>query len=592
MASLLVLKGIEPNKRLKIDAELVVLGRNPDCQIVIPNHAVSRQHAQISRVQGKFFIEDLESRNRTYVNNQEVTGRTLLKDNDRIKICDFLFRFDLDMPAPPKPLPPEMRPVVEEEDDTATHQPTIEAQLRPNQHLLEAQPSDRLRALLEISGALNKSLDSEGLLPKIADTLFDLFRQADRCFVILREGQAGRLNPKVVKTRRNVGDTGADFSKTIVRKCLEMNEAFLSEDASADAKFSLAQSIAEFRIRSVMCVPLADGEGKAAGVIQLDCQDRGKKFTKDDLGFLTAVANIASAALENVKLHEDQRESEHRQREIELAQRVQRGFLPERSPQLKGYEFFAFYQAALTVGGDYYDFIPLPGNRLGVLLGDVAGKGIPAALLMAKLSAEARYCMLTAPDVGVACRLLNNALQVVLQERFVTLAALVLDPAAHTLTIVNAGHMPPMLYRRTTGDFLDAIDGEVTGLPLGVLEDNEYQTATLNLQPGDSVLLYTDGVTDSLSTANQPFGVPGIRRAVEGEETGLPLSVFTAPQLGARIIEAVKQHALGQSQNDDIALVCFGREDGTGGAPTLSPATPMPSFAPQTGPLVRRPGSP
>jgi serine phosphatase RsbU (regulator of sigma subunit) len=590
MASLLVLKGTEPNKRLKIDGELVILGRNPDCQIVIPNHAVSRQHAQISRVQGKFYIEDLQSRNRTYVNNQEVTARTPLKDNDRIKICDFLFRFDLDAPQPPKPIPKEMRPDEAEEDETDTHQPTIEASLRPGHQLLEAQPIERLRALVEISGNLNKALDSESLLPKIADILFNLFRQADRCFVILREGPHARLSAKVVKTRRTLGEAGTDFSKTIVRKCLETQEAFLSEDASTDAKFSLAQSIAEFRIRSVMCTPLTEG-GKPVGVIQLDSQDRGKKFTADDLSYLSAVANIASTALESVKLHEEQRENEQRQREIELAQRVQRGFLPERSPSVAGYEFFAFYQAALTVGGDYYDFIPLPGGRLGVLLGDVAGKGIPAALLMAKLSAEARYCMLTSPDVAAACTTLNNVLQGVLQERFVTLAAAVLDPAANTVTLVNAGHMPPLLYRRSGGGLAEAMEGEVTGLPLGVLEDNEYKSVTLTLQPGDSLLLFTDGVTDATNAANEPFGMPGIRRAVDGDESGLPMNLFTAPQLGARIIELVKAHAAGQAQNDDIALVCFGRED-VSGAPTLSPATPMPTFAPQSGPLTRRPGTP
>src|SRR5262249_53336023 len=151
----------------------------------------------------------------------------------------------------------------------------------------------------------------------------------------------------------------------------------------------------DFRIRSVMCAPLNSAEGKAFGVIQLDTQDRSKKFTQDDLMLLVNVANQAAMALENAKLHEEAVTRERFQRDLELAPQVQRGFLPRRLPQVPGYDFFAFYESAQQVGGDYYDFIPLASRRLGVTLGDVAGKGVPAALLMAKLSADGRFCMLT-----------------------------------------------------------------------------------------------------------------------------------------------------------------------------------------------------
>src|SRR5207248_3925661 len=137
------------------------------------------------------------------------------------------------------------------------------------------------------------------------------------------------------------------------------------------------------------------------------------------------------------------------QRDLELGESVQRAFLPQALPEVDGYQFFAQYKSALTIGGDYYDFIPLPDGKLAVLLGDVAGKGVPAALLMAKLSAEARYCMLMAPDdpaKAVTC--LNDVLAHLLQsgnmDRFVTLAAAVLDPAKNAVTLLNAGHMPPL----------------------------------------------------------------------------------------------------------------------------------------------------
>jgi sigma-B regulation protein RsbU (phosphoserine phosphatase) len=582
MASLLVLKGTNPNQRFKLDGDLIILGRNPDCQIIIPNHAVSRQHAQISHTGGRFYIEDLQSRNRTYVNNQEVTQRTPLKDNDRIKICDYLFRFDAETGAPEKkPLPPGMlrQPAdedhVEAADTPASIEATMDSRL-PQEKFLSAQPAERLRALLEISGTLNnKTLDLETLLPKIADTLFGVFRQADRCFVILRDEASGRLVPKVIKTRRSLGESGMGFSRTIVKQCLETQQALLSEDASSDGKLVLAQSIAEFRIRSVMCVPLLTQDGRALGVIQLDSQDRGKKFTADDLSLLIAVANQAAIALENAQLHLDLLARERMQRDLELAQRVQHGFLPQRLPQVPGYDFYAFYQSALTIGGDYYDFIKLPDGRLTVLLGDVAGKGIPAALLMAKLSAEARFHMMTQPDAAQACTALNQSLSAMLQDqsRFITLAVVVLDPKAHAAMIVKAGHDTPWLFRRESGRFEDLLTRDECGLPLGVMEDFEYTQGTLELAPGDNLLIFTDGVTDALSMDNRRFGDEGVRRAVQEEGNALPLVLYNAPQLGDRVVQAVKQHAAGQSQVDDIALVTLGRSDTASGPSTLSSDT-------------------
>src|ERR1700676_4244390 len=137
--------------------------------------------------------------------------------------------------------------------------------------------------------------------------------------------------------------------------------------------------------------------------------------------------------------------------DLELARAVQRGFLALRGPEVPGYEFFAYYESAYEIGGDYYDFIPLPRQRVAVLLGDVAGKGVVAALLMAKLSADARFCMLTEPDPAVAVTKLNSLMtQSGIADRFVTLLAAILDPGSHTVTLVNAGHPSPLIYHRAT----------------------------------------------------------------------------------------------------------------------------------------------
>src|SRR6185437_13347574 len=471
MPALHILKGTNEGSILPLDGDKFVLGRNPDCDIVIPMTSVSREHAVILRIQGRYYITDGDgrgnpSRNHTYVNNQEITARTALKQNDRIRICDFLAAFMDQAYATPGEPPDTGEP---EEHDAAS---TVEAQLSHSSNLLlETQPAEKLRGLLEISANLSKTLDLDALMPKIVESLFLLFRQADRCFVIQAEEGTGRLLPRVVKTRRPQDEANARPSKTIVRRCLESSQAFLSDDASRDDRVQLSQSVVDFRIRSVMCVPLCTAEGKAFGVIQLDTQDRSKKFTQEDLKLLWGVANQAAIAMENARLHEEAVVRERFNRDLELAKRVQHSFLPSRLPQVAGYDFFAYYQPAQAVGGDYYGFIPLPQGRLAVAVGDVAGKGISAALLMAKLSSDARFCFLAEASPGQAVTKLNDLLYEFTSpmDRFVTLAVLVLDPANHTVTLVSAGHPSPQLWRKGNAALLDTVPRTTTGLPLGMV---------------------------------------------------------------------------------------------------------------------------
>src|SRR5207249_10029178 len=201
----------------------------------------------------------------------------------------------------------------------------------------------------DINANLSNTLELEPLLPKIVENLFQLFRQADRCFIILLDEGTGRLIPKVIKTRRPHDEANARFSKSIVKKCLESNAAFLSDDASSDKRIPLSQSVVDFRIRSVMCAPLSGAEGKAFGVIQLDTQDRSKKFTQDDLTLLLGVCNVASISLENARMHEGRLAQERVKRDLELAHQVQLSFLPAKLPELTDYGFAARYEPAQAV---------------------------------------------------------------------------------------------------------------------------------------------------------------------------------------------------------------------------------------------------
>jgi serine phosphatase RsbU (regulator of sigma subunit) len=267
--------------------------------------------------------------------------------------------------------------------------------------------------------------------------------------------------------------------------------------------------------------------------------------------------------------------------DLELAREVQRGFLPLRLPGVPGYEFFAHYESAYEVGGDYYDFILLPANqesgirsqesgasltpdscpltpdlprqRVAVLVGDVAGKGVVAALLMAKLCADARFCMLTEPDPAAAVTRLNSLMsQSGIADRFVTLVAAVLDPGSHTVTLVNAGHPPPLIYHRATRTVGEAISNELAGLPLGVQDGFKYVSCRVRLEPGDSILAFTDGVPEAMDVQGLQLETRGVVAAVQGE-------AYYPRALAEQVVKVVKQFATGRSQHDDIALVGFGR---------------------------------
>jgi serine phosphatase RsbU (regulator of sigma subunit)/pSer/pThr/pTyr-binding forkhead associated (FHA) protein len=412
----------------------------------------------------------------------------------------------------------------------------------------------KLAALLEISGDLSKTLEVDGLMPLVADSLFRLFRQADRCFIIQAQEGNQKLFPRLVRTRRQQDEADARFSRSLARKCLETNQAFLSEDATADNRFSLSQSIADVRIRSVMCAPLCDADERAFGVVQVDTQNRIKKFTQEDLTLFVSVANLASVALANARFHEELAAQERRKCDLELASRLQLTFVPRELPRVPGYEFFAHYEPALNGGGDYYGFVPLADGRLAVAVGDVAGKGVPAALLMARLSSDAPFSLLTEADPARAMAALNGLLfpHTSPMDRFITLALAVLDPQAHTLTLVNGGHPSPLLYRRSDGSLGEAVPRDLVGLPLGMAGGVEYASCRVVLEPGDSLLLFTDGVPEARDVKDVLFGTERVRSALDG---GPP----SAQALGERVIGAVKQHAAGRSQFDDITLVCVSR---------------------------------
>jgi serine phosphatase RsbU (regulator of sigma subunit)/pSer/pThr/pTyr-binding forkhead associated (FHA) protein len=544
MAALQILKGPNEGQVIPLDGDRYVMGRNPDCGIVIPVTSVSREHAQIIKKSGKYFIEDKQSRNGTFVNNQAINHLTALKNNDRIRICDFIACF-LESPSS----------APGEDDDSEDGPSTVEATInQASGTLLEGHPAEKLRLLIEITNSLSRTLELGPLLPKIADSLFSLFLKADRCFLITA-GEGDKLQPRLVKTRREGEEGNAKYSRSIVRRAIETAAAFLSDDASRDDRIQLSQSVVDFRIRSVMCAPLCKADGKAFGVIQLDSQDRTKKFTKDDLTLLCAVANQAAISLENARMLDETVAQEKVKRDLALAKEVQKNFLPKAPPKVAGYEFHGFYEAAREVGGDYYGYIPLTDGKVVVAVGDVAGKGVPASLIMAKLASDIRFCMLSEPDPARAMTKLNDLMYdfVSGMDRFVTLAVSVLEPATHTVTMLSGGHHAPLLWRPSAGEPAFAMPKNVGGPPLGMIEGLPFETCQVRLEPGDSLVMFTDGVDESMNVKGERFELEGVHRVIRASGTA------RAKELVERLVAAVKAHARDREPHDDLTAVALSR---------------------------------
>jgi serine phosphatase RsbU (regulator of sigma subunit) len=304
-----------------------------------------------------------------------------------------------------------------------------------------------------------------------------------------------------------------------------------------------------------MCAPLIRPDGKAFGVIQLDTQDRSKKFTRDDLTLLCSVANQAAISLENARMLHETVEQEKLKRDLQLAKTVQQNFVPRITPKVSGYEFCGFYEAAREVGGDYYGYIPLPDGKLVAAVGDVAGKGVSASLIMAKLSSDIRFSFLSESDPQKAIAKLNDLLYAFVSEmdRFVTLVAVVLDPSTHTVTMVSGGHSSPLLYRPSTGELFPAMPKSIGGPPLGMIEGLPFDSCQAALEPGDSLLMFTDGVDESMNKRGERFEFEGVERVIKAAGKAGPKALVE------KLVAAVKEHARDREPHDDLTVVSLGR---------------------------------
>lgn len=547
MPLLITENGPHSGQRYELDGPATVLGRHPNCDVVIDVGAVSRHHAKILQIGGQYYVEDLNSRNGTFVNGELVHARQQLEPGDRIRVCDISFQFGDTEPQIDEE--PSVVRIEENPDDSSRVMSRLDFRSGGSSISIATTAEAKLKALIEISHGLSRTLEVNSVLPTLLDSLFKLFVQADRGFIILRN-EAGELIPRHTKLRRGDDDRLIRLSKTIMDQVVETKQAILSTDTLDDSRFQLSESIADFRIRSFICAPLLDAEERVLGTIQLDALDHRHRFRDEDLDLLASVAAHAGIAIDNAQMHDEIVQKRVIERDLELASQVQQSFLPQHPPTLENYQLNHYYQPADKVGGDYFDYISLPDGRVAVVLADVVGHGMAAALQTAQLSAALKFSLATKSDPTEAIRSLNETLsEGSLDDRFITLCMLVLHPHDAKLTIVNAGHMPPLLCR---GDE-DPVElgADLRSVPLLVLDSFPYESVEVALMDGDRILMYTDGVNESMNAVGELYGMARLLEQARGAQDGI--------QMTERLIDDVRTYAGGIAQKDDICLVCCSR---------------------------------
>lgn len=404
----------------------------------------------------------------------------------------------------------------------------------------------RLALLYQLTQMFNASLDLDEVLNIVIDEVIKATR-AERGFVMLVE-EDGSL---VFRSARGIDQTTIDdpqfeISRSVVEQVGESGEALLTSDAQKDEFLSKHTSVVNLKLRSILCTPLTIKD-RVIGVVYVDNRLTAGIFTPDDLELMNSIATSAAIAIDNARLYQVAYEKGRMERELQVARRVQSSMIPQETPQIPGWDFAASWTPAHIVAGDFYDFIPSADGQIGIVIADVVDKGFAAALFMAFSRTTLRAILNRdiSPQQGI-----EEANYFICTDSafsmFLTLAYAQINPATNEMTYVNAGHNPPILYKAKTDELVKLTR---TGMLVGVYDNAEYEQVTLKLDPGDFIVMFTDGVTEAINEKEEFFGDQRLEEIILDNKHAAP------EEIKDRIDLALKKFVGTQPQSDDITLV-------------------------------------
>ena len=524
--------------RQPLQGAAVSIGRASDCSIPIKDRYLSRKHAEIIAVGNSWVLKDLGSANGTYLNGARVERDEKLRPGDRIRLGDTEIVFETQERSTDR--------FIAVADAAAS--PTIAIAVDDIADHTGDQDVARLQTLTLLARELIEDRPMDELFGFIVDRVMEHLRPSRAAIALLAPD--GRSFSKVeVRRQDKMDQSELTISHTLLATVVEEKKALAFVDVNVDEKLRRAASIIMQGIHSILCTPLLIGDS-VVGVLYVDYLFTQRAISEDDVRLVAQIGRFAAIKLETTRLREDAIQKRIMDEELKTASSIQRRLLPAAPAGISGFTFIGRNQPCRTVSGDYYDFAIRPDGRVYFVIGDVSGKGVTAGLMMAGLQVAFRIFSKSDPDPSVLVTQLNVALKENLpQSKFVTLFLGRLDTKTGLIEYVNAGHTPPLWLQKSGASELTDSD-----LLLGVVSRAEFTTRTLQLDPGDSLILFTDGVTEARNARGNDLGTTTIGDALA------KLHGADAKTIAESVNHTVLEH-VGDAENldDDVTLLIVSR---------------------------------
>jgi serine phosphatase RsbU (regulator of sigma subunit) len=484
------------------EGESIVIGRSSEAGIAVPDRSMSRRHARLFRDGGEWLVEDLGSRNGTLLNGRRITAATPVAVGTSLRIGSTT----IDVTAGSAETP--LTSAGLEFDGHTVFRPAAELLKEPEEVSSGVQHAgdevlrrytERLKVLNEVHKSLDRTLSLEELLELILDRAFDNLRPEEG--TIFLRGDDGEYYRAATRSIKGDGSKTL-YSTSLVQQVVEKGQAALVLDTTVDERFNQAMSLLDAGVRSLVAAPLLDPTG-ALGMIVLGSTLGIRRFTEGDMELLTSLASVAAMRIRNTRLAEEALERERLERDVALARQIQVGLLPDALPEIEGWQLYAHNIPSRGVSGDFYQIERIDDGSCAIFVADVSGKGIAASLLTASLEALAAGPIHDAVAPESICERVSHLLfERTPPEKYATGFLSSIDPESGDFTYCNAGHNPGIMLRRD-----GAVEWlESTGMPLGILPTAQYGVGEVAFEPGDTVVLYTDGLTEAENPDEEEYG--------------------------------------------------------------------------------------
>lgn len=494
----------------------VAIGRDPACELAFPDDAeLSRKHMLLECEGEQWTVRDLGSTNGSRINGVPLIQRHFLRPGDRISASQVTFEFRKPQPASHTVMFEAARPDSNNPGTVAIHLRDVlaaSAGAKPSAPYASKQWVSPLQALIRVGRELAVRRQLDEMFPVILDLALEAVN-AERGVLLVMEGEA--LTEKVSR--------GGEFriSTTVRDRVVNGRESLLIQSIAETPGFKERKSIVLQGVRSLMAVPLQTDE-RVIGLLYVDALNFLRRFSNDDLNLLTVMANVAAIRIERERLALVEETQQRQAMELDQAAEIQKRHLPQCPPLWPGLEVAGLHNPCRTVGGDYHDYLQLPDGRHGIIVADVAGKGMPAALMMMTLQARVQTLIETTRSIAeFSSRLNRNMHLTCAPNRFVTVFVSAFDPATNMLSYTNAGHNPGLLLHADGG--VEQLT--VGGMFVGLIPLLTYQEIEIPLLEGDLLVLYTDGITEQENLAGEEFGMDRLADALR-ENRGRPLDAL------------------------------------------------------------------